>query len=227
MLGRSCESHGKERMAKVAFIGLGVMGYPMAGHLAQKGGHETAVYNRTAEKARKWADAFGGRAAEEIIYGPENVTTGASNDIQQATNMARAMVMEYGMSDKLGRLRYRQNQEEVFLGHSVSQQQNMSEDTARLIDQEVRAIIEVAENKARQVLQERIDELHTLTNGLLEYETLSGDEVRDLLAGKPLARDMGDDTPPSRGSAVPKVGTAKPLGPRDRPEDGLEPQPSA
>ncbi len=177
------------------------------------------------EMEARLAMIFGGRAAEEIIYGHENVTTGASNDIQQATNMARAMVMEYGMSDKLGRLRYRQNQEEVFLGHSVSQQQNMSEDTARLIDQEVRAIIEVAENKARQVLNDHIDDLHTLTNGLLEYETLSGDEVRDLLAGKTLARDMGDDTPPTRGSAVPKAGSAKPTTPR--PEDGLEPQPFA
>ncbi|UIJ70817.1 ATP-dependent zinc metalloprotease FtsH [Aurantimonas sp. HBX-1] len=169
---------------------------------------------------------FGGRAAEEIIYGLDNVTTGASNDIQQATNMARAMVMEYGMSDKLGRLRYRQNQEEVFLGHSVSQQQNMSEDTARLIDSEVRKIIEVAENKARKILNEHIDELHMLAKGLLEYETLSGDEVRDLLAGKTLARDMGDDTPPSRGSAVPKAGPARPVPPRDEKGDGLEPAPT-
>ncbi|KQT55160.1 MULTISPECIES: ATP-dependent zinc metalloprotease FtsH [unclassified Aureimonas] len=166
---------------------------------------------------------FGGRAAEEIIYGLDNVTTGASNDIQQATNMARAMVMEYGMSDKLGRLRYRQNQEEIFLGHSVSQQQNMSEDTARLIDSEVRGIVEVAENKARKILNERIDELHIVAKGLLEYETLSGDEVRDLIAGKTLARDMGDDTPPSRGSAVPKTGSIKPSGSQ---EGGLEPQPS-
>jgi len=183
---------------------------------------------RKNEMEARLAMIFGGRAAEEIIYGLDNVTTGASNDIQQATNMARAMVMEYGMSDKLGRLRYRQNQEEVFLGHSVSQQQNMSEDTARLIDSEVRGIIEVAENRARAVLREHIDQLHALTNGLLEYETLSGDEVRDLLAGKTLARDMGDDTPPSRGSAVPKAGSAKPSGQRDdKSEGGLEPQPSA
>ncbi|WP_427025830.1 ATP-dependent zinc metalloprotease FtsH [Aureimonas ureilytica] len=182
---------------------------------------------RKMEMEARLAMIFGGRAAEEIIYGLDNVTTGASNDIQQATNMARAMVMEYGMSDKLGRLRYRQNQEEVFLGHSVSQQQNMSEETARLIDSEVRGIIEVAENRARAVLREHIDQLHTLTNGLLEYETLSGDEVRDLLAGKPLARDMGDDTPPSRGSAVPKAGSTKPSGPRDDTDGGLEPQPTA
>ncbi|HEX2018330.1 MAG TPA: ATP-dependent zinc metalloprotease FtsH [Aurantimonas sp.] len=181
---------------------------------------------RKNEMEARLSMIFGGRAAEEIIYGLDNVTTGASNDIQQATNMARAMVMEYGMSDKLGRLRYRQNQEEVFLGHSVSQQQNMSEDTARLIDSEVRQIIEVAENKARRILNDHIDELHLLAKGLLEYETLSGDEVRDLLAGKSLARDMGDDTPPSRGSAVPKAGPARPLPPRDESDDGLEPAPT-
>ncbi|WP_061929338.1 ATP-dependent zinc metalloprotease FtsH [Aureimonas sp. AU22] len=182
---------------------------------------------RKIEMEARLAMIFGGRAAEEIIYGLDNVTTGASNDIQQATNMSRAMVMEYGMSDKLGRLRYRANQEEVFLGHSVSQQQNMSEETARLIDSEVRGIIEVAENRARQVLRDHIDALHTIANGLLEFETLSGDEVRDLLAGKTLARDMGDDTPPSRGSAVPKAGSVKPTGPRDDKEGGLEPQPTA
>ncbi|KAB0678024.1 ATP-dependent zinc metalloprotease FtsH [Aureimonas leprariae] len=175
---------------------------------------------RKNEMEARLAMIFGGRAAEEIIYGLDNVTTGASNDIQQATNMARAMVMEYGMSDKLGRLRYRQNQEEIFLGHSVAQQQNMSEDTARLIDSEVRGIIETAENKARRILNEHIDELHALAKGLLEFETLSGDEVRDLLAGKTLARDMGDDTPPSRGSTVPKTGSSP------RPTGGLEPQPS-
>ncbi|ALN74030.1 MULTISPECIES: ATP-dependent zinc metalloprotease FtsH [unclassified Aureimonas] len=182
---------------------------------------------RKNEMEARLSMIFGGRAAEEIIYGLENVTTGASNDIQQATNMARAMVMEYGMSDKLGRLRYRQNQEEIFLGHSVSQQQNMSEETARLIDSEVRRIIEESENKARRILREHINDLHIVANGLLEYETLSGDEVRDLLAGKPLARDMGDDTPPSRGSAVPKAGSSKPSGPRDDTDGGLEPQPTA
>ncbi|WP_102958533.1 ATP-dependent zinc metalloprotease FtsH [Mangrovicella endophytica] len=179
---------------------------------------------RKNEMEARLAMIFGGRAAEEIIYGLDNVTTGASNDIQQATNMARAMVMEYGMSDKLGRLRYRQNQEEIFLGHSVAQQQNMSEETARLIDSEVRGIIETAENKARRILNEHIEELHVVAKGLLEYETLSGDEVRDLIAGRPLSRDMGDDTPPSRGSAVPKAGPAKPRD--DKSEGGLEPQPS-
>ncbi|BDA83235.1 ATP-dependent zinc metalloprotease FtsH [Aureimonas sp. SA4125] len=179
---------------------------------------------RKNEMEARLAMIFGGRAAEEIIYGLDNVTTGASNDIQQATNMARAMVMEYGMSEKLGRLRYRQNQEEVFLGHSVSQQQNMSEDTSRMIDSEVRGIIEAAENKARKILNDHLDELHIVAKGLLEFETLSGDEVRDLIAGKTLARDMGDDTPPSRGSAVPKTGSSP--RPKGAPDSPLEPQPS-
>ncbi|MBO0664057.1 ATP-dependent zinc metalloprotease FtsH [Jiella sp. MQZ9-1] len=176
---------------------------------------------RKNEMEARLAMIFGGRAAEEIIYGEENVTTGASNDIQQATNMSRAMVMEYGMSDKLGRLRYKENQDEVFLGHSVSRQQHMSEETAQLIDSEVRQIVETAENKARRILTEHIDELHLLAKALLEYETLSGDEVHDLLAGRPLNRDMGDDTPPSRGSAVPKAGSQRPAR-----GDGLEPQPT-
>ncbi|MCW4116915.1 ATP-dependent zinc metalloprotease FtsH [Aurantimonas sp. MSK8Z-1] len=180
---------------------------------------------RKNEMEARLAMIFGGRAAEEIIYGLDNVTTGASNDIQQATNMARAMVMEYGMSDKLGRLRYRETQDEVFLGHSVARQQHMSEETARMIDSEVRGIVEVAENKARKILNDHIDELHMLANALLEYETLSGDEVRDLLAGRPLTRDMGDDTPPSRGSAVPKAGS-RPSISRDDKEGGLEPQPT-
>ncbi|MEN3793560.1 ATP-dependent zinc metalloprotease FtsH [Fulvimarina sp. MAC3] len=181
---------------------------------------------RKNEMEARLAMIFGGRAAEEIIYGEENVTTGASNDIQQATNMSRAMVMEYGMSDKLGRLRYKQNQDEVFLGHSVAQQQNMSEDTARLIDSEVRGIVEVAENKARQVLNDNIDQLHLLAKSLLEYETLSGKEVDDLLHGRPLTRDMGDDTPPSRGSSIPKAGTSRPSHGGETDEGGMAPQPT-
>ncbi|RME65584.1 MAG: ATP-dependent metallopeptidase FtsH/Yme1/Tma family protein, partial [Alphaproteobacteria bacterium] len=98
--------------------------------------------------------AFGGRVAEQLIYGEDELNTGAANDIQQATRMARAMVTEYGMSEKLGWLRYNENQDEVFLGHSVARTQNISEDTARLIDQEVRALVEEAEATARRVLRE-------------------------------------------------------------------------
>ncbi|MFN8758778.1 MAG: ATP-dependent zinc metalloprotease FtsH, partial [Tagaea sp.] len=112
------------------------------------------------EMEAKLAMAFGGRVAEEIIFGPENVTTGAAGDIQMATQMARRMVTEFGMSDKLGRVRYNANEQEVFLGHSVTQTQNVSETTANLIDSEVRRIVETGEKEARRVLDERIDDLH-------------------------------------------------------------------
>ena len=180
---------------------------------------------KKVEMEARLAMLFGGRVAEEIIFGAENVTTGASNDIMQATNMARAMVMEYGMSEKLGRLRYKENQEEVFLGHSVTQHQNMSEETSKLIDEEVRRIIDTAESKANTVLTDNIDELHTLAKGLLEYETLSGAEIKDLLHGKPPHRDDGSETMSGSGhSAVPKTGGARPKDANPG-TGGMEPQP--
>ena len=171
------------------------------------------------------ASVFGGREAELLIFGPENVTTGATGDIQQATGLARAMVMEWGMSDKLGRIRYRDNQEEVFLGHSVSRAQNISQETAQLIDAEIRRLITEGEETARRILTERIEQLHTLAKGLLEYETLSGQEVRDLLNGKPPVREftMTEDAPKRR-SAVPTTGTRTPR--KDPDLGGMEPQPS-
>jgi cell division protease FtsH len=135
------------------------------------------------------AMAFGGRIAEEMTFGPQYVTTGASNDIMQATRMARAMVTEYGMSDLLGRVRYSANEQEVFLGHSVTQTENMSGHTAKLIDEEVRRIIEEAETYARKILTDHHDQLVIIAEGLLEYETLSGDEVRKLIAGEKLERE--------------------------------------
>lgn len=160
------------------------------------------------------ARVFGGRVAEEIIFGPENVTTGASNDIKQATNMARAMVMDYGMSEKLGRIRYRANEEEVFLGHSVTRTQNISGETAKLIDQEVRRLVDEGEHKARQVLTEHLDDLHKLANALLEYETLSGQEVKDLLDGKqPVREEASKDEGPRPQSAVPTAGGRPPKAP--------------
>ncbi|QQS12292.1 MAG: ATP-dependent zinc metalloprotease FtsH [Rhodospirillales bacterium] len=132
---------------------------------------------------------FGGRLAEEMIFGAENVTTGASNDIQVATQTARGMVTAFGMSEKLGRVRYQANEQEVFLGHSVTQTQNVSEATAQVIDQEVRRLIEEAEAKARAVLTERFEDLKKIAVGLLEYETLSGEEIRTLLEGGKIVRD--------------------------------------
>ncbi len=123
-----------------------------------------------------------------MIYGNDELNTGASNDIQQATDMARSMVMEYGMSEKLGWLRYRDNQDEVFLGHSVSRSQHMSEDTARLIDSEVRRIVEEGERTAREVLSENLDQLHRLATALLEYETLNGEESKKAIAGEDIGR---------------------------------------
>ncbi len=163
---------------------------------------------------------FGGRLAEEMIYGKENVTTGAANDIQQATNLARSMVTEWGMSDALGRLRYVDNQEEVFLGHSVTRSQTISADTAKMIDNEIRRLIEEAESKAREVLTEHMDDLHQVTKNLLEYETLSGAEVQAILRGESIdRRDESDDDKAGRRGSVPSAG--KPV---ERP-GGLEPEP--
>ncbi|MDC0988939.1 ATP-dependent zinc metalloprotease FtsH [Rhodospirillales bacterium] len=162
------------------------------------------------ELESKLAVMFGGRLAEELIFGAENVTTGAGNDIQQATNMARRMVTEYGFSDKLGRLRYTDNDEEVFLGHSVARHKNVSDATAKLIDEEVRNLIEIAEKTARKVLTDKGDDLETLAQGLLEYETLSGNEVNLLLKGEAILRDDDNDKKESGPikSSVPASGSS-------------------
>ena len=145
---------------------------------------------------------MGGRVAEEMIFGKEKVTSGAASDIEQATRLARMMVTRWGLSDELGTVSYGENQEEVFLGHSVSRQQNVSEQTAQKIDAEIRRLVETGLAEARRILTDHRDELETLAQGLLEYETLSGDEIKNLLAGKPPVRELGDDAA-SRGSAVP------------------------
>ena len=134
------------------------------------------------------ASMFGGRIAEELIYGKKNITTGAGNDIQQATNLARKMVMEFGFSDKLGPLRYEPNQEEVFLGHSVAQQRNISDETARMIDEEVRILVEIGEKTSRKIISKKIDDLHKIAKGLLEYETLSAEDISNILSGKEVNR---------------------------------------
>ncbi len=159
---------------------------------------------------------FGGRIAEELVFGPDNVTTGAGNDIQQATDLARKMVTEWGMSEKLGRLRYSENEEQIFLGKAISKTQNVSDETARLIDSEVRRTVEEAESRARQVLSDNMDSLHALADALLTHETLSGAEGQDILDGKPIVRpDQTDEDRPSGNSSVP---TVKPKGkPANRP----------
>ncbi|TZG24666.1 ATP-dependent zinc metalloprotease FtsH [Sphingomonas montanisoli] len=166
-------------------------------------------YSMTMKQMKaRLALCFGGRIAEQIIYGADELNTGASNDIQQATDMARSMVMEYGMSEKLGWLRYRDNQDEVFLGHSVARNQNVSEETARLIDQEVRRFVEEGEHVARTVLTEHLDELHRLGTALLEYETLSGEEAKRVIKGEDIGRDDNAHRQPialsGGGSSIPK-----------------------
>ncbi len=135
------------------------------------------------------ASLFGGRIAEELIYGKDNITTGAGNDIQQATNLAKRMVKEFGFSDKLGPLRYESNQEEVFLGHSVSQQTNISDETARIIDSEVKALVKKGEATAKKIINAKLKDLHTIAKGLLEYETLTASEIKDLLKGKKIVKE--------------------------------------
>lgn len=161
-------------------------------------------------KAKLEADlavAMGGRIAEEIIFGANNITTGASSDIHMATNIARRMVTEWGMSEKLGFLRYSGDQEEVFLGHSVSQTKTMSDNTASLVDSEVRRIVDAAYVRATKTLNDKLADLHTLAKALLEYELLSGDEIKTLLRGEPLLRDKDMDGPaPEIRSSVPKGG---------------------
>jgi cell division protease FtsH len=169
---------------------------------------------------------MGGRVSEEIIFGKDKVTSGAQSDIEQATKLARAMVTRWGFSDELGTVMYGENQEEVFLGYSMGRQQNISEATSQKIDAEVRRLVESGLAEARRIITEKRQDLETLAQGLLEYETLSGDEIMGLLKGRPPVRETSDDTPPPRTSPVPSAG---PRG-RSRPEPdagGLEPQPQA
>jgi len=153
--------------------------------------------------------ATGGRIAEEMIFGKDKITNGAASDIQMVTNLAKKMITEWGMSEKLGRLRYNNDSEEVFLGHSVAQSKNLSDSTAKLIDEEVRFLAEEAENNCKKILQDNIEELHIVAKGLLEYETLSGDEIKDLIKGIKPSRDEFDsdiDSPKNTAPSVPKTG---------------------
>ncbi len=163
---------------------------------------------------------FGGRVAEELIFGTEKVTTGAADDIRRASTLARRMVTEFGFSQKLGPLRYSENEEEVFLGHSVTQRKNVSEATAKIIDEEIRRLVDEAEIRARNILTEHLDELHRLAKGLLEFETLSADEIRRIIRGEKIVRDAGGPMEEPNAHAGPAfVGAAVRQG-RGRPRAG-------
>jgi len=171
--------------------------------------------------------AMGGRVAEEIVFGYEKVTSGAAADIKMATQLARAMVTQYGMSDKLGPLAYGDNEEEVFLGHSIARTQNLSDETQTMVDEEIHRIVDEAFEGARKIISENIEDLHTIARGLLEYETLSGEEIKNLLKGKPPVREFAAEVSPRPGpaSAVPAAGRGK-RPPEPEPDTGgMEPQP--
>ena len=155
------------------------------------------------------ASLFGGRVAEELAFGKDFVTTGASDDIKKATGLARRMVTEFGYSDKLGPLRFADNEEEVFLGHSVAQRKNVSDTTAALIDEETRVFVEEGEATARQILHDNLDGLHRLALGLIEYETLSRENVDTLMRGG----DIVINQPPPKAEPEPEAETppASPL----------------
>ncbi|MCW2315014.1 cell division protease FtsH [Rhodoblastus acidophilus] len=168
---------------------------------------------------------MGGRVSEEVIFGKDKVTSGAQSDIEQATKLARAMVTRWGFSDELGTVMYGENQEEVFLGYSMGRQQNISEATSQKIDSEVRRLVEAGQAEARRIITEKRDNLEALAKGLLEYETLSGDEIRNLLDGIPPVRE-NDDTPAApRRSAVPAAGKSSWGAPDSDP--GLAPAPQS
>jgi len=165
--------------------------------------------------------AMGGRVAEELIFGDQKVTSGASSDIEMATKMARNMVTKYGMSEKLGPIQYGENEEEVFLGRSVQKHQNVSEDTARLIDSEIRNIVDSCYDLAKKILNDKKDDLHKLAKGLIEYETLTGDEITSLLRDGVVNRPDPEEEIKNAGASVPKSGKAT----KPNLSPGLKPKP--
>ncbi len=176
------------------------------------------------------AVAMGGRVAEEEIFGYEKVTSGASADIKMATGLARAMATEFGMSDKLGPLLYGDNQDELFLGRSMMQKNtHLSDETQQLVDAEIKRFVEDGYDTAQRVIRENIDQLHAVAQALLEYETLSGDEIRGILDGQPPVRPTDADIDAPKSTGVPKAGKAgrKRPGSGEAPEGGLEPQPES
>jgi cell division protease FtsH len=157
------------------------------------------------------AVAMGGRVAEEVIFGYDKVSSGASSDSQYATQLARDMVTRWGMSDKLGPLQYAEPEEEVFLGYSVNRSRQMSNETAQLIDQEIRKVVEDGYERAKHLLDENRGELEALAKALLEYETLSGDEIKRVLQGETIDRGgVSGPAIPAAGSSIPKAKRPRP-----------------
>ena len=174
------------------------------------------------------AMAMAGKAAEEIKYGEDNVTSGAASDIQQVSKIARAMVTQFGFSDKVGHIDYA-NQQESYLGNFQAGASNISGATQKVIDEEVRRLIDEAYATAKGLLTEKNDEFERIAQALLEFETLDNDDLKKVIAGEPLERSDDLDTPPSPSggsghSAIPKAG--KPRRGDGEPDPGMEPQPN-
>jgi len=174
----------------------------------------------------KIAMAMGGRVAEELIFGPENVTSGASSDIQQVTRIARAMVTQFGYSEELGYVDYA-NEQNSHLGN-YGGGTNHSADTQKIIDDKVKELIDTGYETAKRILTEKSKDLERLAQGLLEYETLTGNEITRVIAGETLNRgdDAEDDTPPSSGNSVTAIPKTKPKKPKAT-DGGMEPEPTA
>ena len=159
------------------------------------------------------AVCFGGRVAEELIFGKDNISTGAGggsgSDINQATQLARAMVTKYGMSEELGPVEYGENQEEVFLGRSVTQTQSVSEAVAQKIDKEIRKLVDEGYNEAKKILSDKIDDLHKIAKALLTYETLTGEEIENIINKNEFPKgkeDNKEDDEKDQNSALGSIG---------------------
>jgi cell division protease FtsH len=151
---------------------------------------------------------FGGRIAEELIFGRDAVTTGASNDIERATDLARNMVTKWGLSDRMGPLTYSEESGEVFLGRQVTQTKQVSDETAHAIDEEVRRVIETNYNHAKGILEEHLDKLHAMADALVKYETIDDGQIREIMSGRTPTPPEGWDSSglggPSGGNPPPE-----------------------
>lgn len=149
---------------------------------------------------------FGGRIAEEIIFGSDKVTTGASNDIERATAIARNMVTKWGLSDRLGPLSYSEDEGEVFLGRQVTQHKHMSDETAHAIDEEIRRVIDTSYDRAKKILEQNMDKLHVMAEALMKYETIDVEQINDIMEGKTPVRPVNGAMTSPRRVAAPRRG---------------------
>lgn len=154
---------------------------------------------------------FGGRLAEELIFGSEYVTTGAQNDIERTTDIARNMVTKWGLSERLGPLTYSEDDGEVFLGRSVTRHKNISGETANIIDEEIRSIIDRNYLRAERLLRDNMEKLHAMADALIKYETIDSEQIDDIMAGRVprTPQDWTDQEPPSGSQVVEGTGKDK------------------